>query len=503
MECLHFYLLILLVTVIITIASTFFIENESFENINKKKLFIHILPNNERVTIEVSIPEKCTKNNTKHLNVTKNVSNFSNKIPNRSVKLWLNKYLYKTTLSHSDENSFNKNSDKKIEDGFNSTSKKSSTTISSSSFAKKKPLLKQVVNTPSPYVRNKKQLMDFTQFFADSKFIYSRPITGGGVMNPIYVHTYQLLKDACKLENRPKLIVIVNDIYLDKDYTINIYNNNTTIIGKDSGVCIWGGNSTAFAVKANNVIIRNLEFNTCGALKRGEKTGPDCIIIKMVNGERVKDTWIDHCSFTAYKKGRDNKSAGNDLQGSYYWEVDGAIDSEGGDNLYISWCYFPDYDKTQLLKVKASSSSNQPIAKFLYNWYSGNESRCPKNTGYHLFMSQNFFENTKQGVVSQGSKTQTTLYKNYFKKCKDPVITSDGAVTVGVKFNNIFDECEGNIIFNNDINKGEHKYISQPNIVYPYLIPTNEIPKVIRQHSGPKKFVYQGYELFFDKLKYL
>ena len=224
-------------------------------------------------------------------------------------------------------------------------------------------------------------------------------------------------------DNKPTLIRIFKDCQFDRKEkipeTLDVQ-SNVTIVGIMDGSgnfpTIYGGKNATLSIVGSNVIIRNLNFNACNQFNN--RVAADCINI----GKRytksktdannkwdlIKDIWIDHCSFVTYRDGLGGKKAGNDFleknskdeECPYEYEVDAAIDVHWpARKITISYCLFPDYDKTMLFLVGLSDkadefvddydSDRKPTITLSNNVFYRCQSRCPKNRGYPLHLMNN------------------------------------------------------------------------------------------------------------------
>ena len=111
-----------------------------------------------------------------------------------------------------------------------------------------------------------------------------------------------------------------------------------------------------FCVRANNIIIRNINFRQPKA-----NNGADAVSMQECDG-----VWVDHCTFTSLNQTKDYEDGSTDV-------------THGSKNVTVSWCHYIKTQKTALVGHSNSQTSDTQItATFHHNWFDQSSSRHPR-----------------------------------------------------------------------------------------------------------------------------
>ena len=171
--------------------------------------------------------------------------------------------------------------------------------------------------------------------------------------------------------------------------------SNLSFIGTDSFVMNQIG---IFCVRANNIIIRNINFQQPKA-----SNGADAVSMQECDG-----VWVDHCTFTSLNQTKDYEDGSTDV-------------THGSKNVTVSWCRYIKTQKSCLVGHSNSQSGDTQItATFHHNWFEGSSSRHPRVRFGKVHVYNNFFDgNTTYGVGSAYGAKVLVEY-NYFNGVQLP-----------------------------------------------------------------------------------
>ena len=171
--------------------------------------------------------------------------------------------------------------------------------------------------------------------------------------------------------------------------------SNLSFIGTDTFVMDKIG---IFCVRANNIIIRNINFQQPKA-----NNGADAVSMQDCDG-----VWVDHCTFTSLNQTKDYEDGSTDI-------------THGSKNVTVSWCRYIKTQKSCLVGHSNSQSGDVAItATFHHNWFEGSSSRHPRVRFGTVHVYNNLFDgNTTYGVGSAYGAKVLVEY-NYFDAVQLP-----------------------------------------------------------------------------------
>lgn len=171
--------------------------------------------------------------------------------------------------------------------------------------------------------------------------------------------------------------------------------SNLSFIGTDTFVMDKIG---IFCVRANNIIIRNINFQQPKA-----NNGADAVSMQDCDG-----VWVDHCTFTSLNQTKDYEDGSTDI-------------THGSKNVTVSWCRYIKTQKSCLVGHSNSQSGDVAItATFHHNWFDGSSSRHPRVRFGTVHVYNNLFDgNTTYGVGSAYGAKVLVEY-NYFDAVQLP-----------------------------------------------------------------------------------
>ena len=171
--------------------------------------------------------------------------------------------------------------------------------------------------------------------------------------------------------------------------------SNLSFIGTDSFVMDRIG---LFCVRANNIIIRNINF-----LQPKANNGADAVSMQKCDG-----VWVDHCTFTSLNQTKDYEDGSCDI-------------THASKNVTVSWCHFIKTQKSCLVGHSNSATDDVAItATFHHNWFEASSSRHPRVRFGTVHVYNNFFDrNTTYGVGSAYGARVLVEY-NFFDSVQLP-----------------------------------------------------------------------------------
>ena len=242
---------------------------------------------------------------------------------------------------------------------------------------------------------------------------YNFNVTGGEGGSVVTVDNGASLKAALEQakSSATPVIIYVDGVITDANSgadnkSIEIKDmNNVSIIGvADRGEF----NGIGIAIRrANNIIIQNLKIHE---VLTGGKDG---ISIEGDENATTANIWIDH----------NELYSSLDVDKDYY---DGLIDSKSGaENITISYNYIHDSWKTLLnghSDDDTSSNKNRHIT-FHHNRFENLESRVPLfRFGYgHIF--NNYYNNISSSAINARMGAELHIENNFFENTKNPIVS--------------------------------------------------------------------------------
>ena len=165
--------------------------------------------------------------------------------------------------------------------------------------------------------------------------------------------------------------------------------SNLSFYGTDSFVMDRIG---IFCVRANNIIIRNINFRQPKA-----NNGADAVSLQNCNG-----VWVDHCTFTSLNQTKDYEDGSTDV-------------THESKNVTVSWCHYIKTQKSCLVGHSNSASADASItATFHHNWFDGSSSRHPRVRYGIAHVYNNLFDGCTTYGVGSAYGAKVLVEYNYF-----------------------------------------------------------------------------------------
>ena len=171
--------------------------------------------------------------------------------------------------------------------------------------------------------------------------------------------------------------------------------SNLSIYGTDGFVMDRIG---IFCVRANNIIIRNINFRQPKA-----NNGADAVSMQNCDG-----VWVDHCTFTSLNQTKDYEDGSCDI-------------THASKNVTVSWCHFIKTQKSCLVGHSNSASADAAITvTFHHNWFDQSSSRHPRVR----FGKAHVYNNLYDGCTTYGAGSaygaKVLVEYNYFDAVQLP-----------------------------------------------------------------------------------
>lgn len=153
-----------------------------------------------------------------------------------------------------------------------------------------------------------------------------------------------------------------------------------------------------FCVRANNIIIRNINFQQPKA-----NNGADAVSLQECDG-----VWVDHCTFTSLNQTKDYEDGSTDI-------------THQSKNVTVSWCRYIKTQKSCLVGHSNSASADVAItATFHHNWFDNSSSRHPRVR----FGTAHVYNNLYDGCTTYGAGSaygaKVLVEYNYFDSVQLP-----------------------------------------------------------------------------------
>lgn len=147
-----------------------------------------------------------------------------------------------------------------------------------------------------------------------------------------------------------------------------------------------------FLVRANNIIIRNINFQQPKA-----NNGADAVSIQTSEG-----VWVDHCTFTSLNQTKDYEDGSTDV-------------THASKNVTVSWCRYIKTQKSCLVGHSNSASADAAItATFHHNWFDGSSSRHPRVRFGKVHVYNNLYDGCTTYGVGSAYGAKVLVEYNYF-----------------------------------------------------------------------------------------
>lgn len=165
--------------------------------------------------------------------------------------------------------------------------------------------------------------------------------------------------------------------------------SNLSFIGTDSFVMDRIG---IFCVRANNIIIRNINFQQPKA-----NNGADAVSMQECDG-----VWVDHCTFTSLNQTKDYEDGSTDV-------------THGSKNVTVSWCRYIKTQKSCLVGHSNSQSSDTQISvTFHHNWFDQSSSRHPRVRFGQAHVYNNLYDGCTTYGAGSAYGAKVLVEYNYF-----------------------------------------------------------------------------------------
>lgn len=153
-----------------------------------------------------------------------------------------------------------------------------------------------------------------------------------------------------------------------------------------------------FCVRANNIIIRNINFQQPKA-----NNGADAVSMQQCNG-----VWVDHCTFTSLNQTKDYEDGSTDI-------------THASKNVTVSWCRYIKTQKSCLVGHSNSASADVDItATFHHNWFDGSSSRHPRVRFGWAHVYNNLYEGCTTYGAGSAYGAKVLVEYNYFDAVQLP-----------------------------------------------------------------------------------
>ena len=153
-----------------------------------------------------------------------------------------------------------------------------------------------------------------------------------------------------------------------------------------------------FCVRANNIIIRNVNFRQPKA-----NNGADAVSMQECDG-----VWVDHCTFTSLNQTKDYEDGSCDI-------------THASKNVTVSWCRFVLTQKSCLVGHSNSASADAAItATFHHNWFDQSSSRHPRVRFGKVHVYNNLFDGCTTYGVGSAYGAKVLVEYNYFDAVQLP-----------------------------------------------------------------------------------
>ncbi|MCR5325257.1 MAG: polysaccharide lyase family 1 protein [Bacteroidales bacterium] len=147
-----------------------------------------------------------------------------------------------------------------------------------------------------------------------------------------------------------------------------------------------------FCVRANNIIIRNINFQQPKA-----NNGADAVSMQECDG-----VWVDHCTFTSLNQTKDYEDGSTDI-------------THASKNVTVSWCRYIKTQKSCLVGHSNSASADAAItATFHHNWFDGSSSRHPRVRFGQAHVYNNLYDGCTTYGAGSAYGAKVLLEYNYF-----------------------------------------------------------------------------------------
>jgi pectate lyase len=272
--------------------------------------------------------------------------------------------------------------------------------------------------------------------------------------------------------------------------------SNTTIIGSEAGARVVGAN---FMInKANNVIIRNIQFeNASDCFPQWDPTdgstgnwNSQYDNVSIVGSTHV---WIDHNSFT---DGDEPDSSLPQYFGRLYEQHDGELDiTKGADLVTASWNRFTNHDKTML--IGSTDSPTYDVGKLRvtvhHNEFENVIQRLPRVRYGQVHVYNNYYSETTNSAflyaLGVGISSQIFAQNNYYSL--PPVFAASSIFMV---FKGTMIHSEGDIVNGKSLDLvAAYNAANDPDLsgsvgwtpqFHLQIDPTPLIPDLVRRYAG-------------------
>lgn len=225
--------------------------------------------------------------------------------------------------------------------------------------------------------------------------------TGGLVYKAEDAETFRNLVDG----KDPRIILVSGTITLNERESLPV-GSNKTIFGLEDARITKGGLTIE---NQSNIIIYNIVFEDAhdpNPTFPETEAASDNVHV----GVGSSNIWVDHCSFSDGQH-IDNESRNHD----------GCLDISGGSFITVSYCYFTNHDKVNIIGSSDERIENRGQLKttFHHNMWDGTVQRHPRVRFGEVHLFNNYYKDIKLYAIRAGVEAQILSESNYFENVPD------------------------------------------------------------------------------------
>ncbi|MCI0478075.1 MAG: hypothetical protein L0Y55_17675, partial [Anaerolineales bacterium] len=230
--------------------------------------------------------------------------------------------------------------------------------------------------------------------------------TTGGKGGAAYVVSDKDIFKMAVADDQPRIIVIVGTITLDLGTPTRV-GSNKTILGLKGAKIVQGGLTIE---GKKNVIIQNIIFEDAhdpNPSWPSTKASTDNITIDRGS----TNVWVDHCTFS------DGPHVDRESQNH-----DGALDVSGGNYVTVSYSYFSNHDKVNLIGSDDKNVQDRGLNKvtFHHNYFEGTIERHPRVRFGEVHVYNNYYKGVQLYGIGIGVEAKVYSEANYFENVLEP-----------------------------------------------------------------------------------
>jgi pectate lyase/pectin methylesterase-like acyl-CoA thioesterase len=270
--------------------------------------------------------------------------------------------------------------------------------------------------------------------------------------------------------------------------------SNTTLVGlPGSNAKILGGNVNLD--KVDNIIIRNIEFaNTFDHFPQWDPTDGEFgnwnSAYDSISVKGSTHVWVDHNTFSD-EGGLDDQS--HKYFGRKFQQHDGALDiTNGSDLVTVSYNYFHDHDKTNLIGGSDSTTTDAGKLRitFHHNYYKNIGQRAPRVRYGQVHVYNNLYEGSVNHArypflyaIGVGYESQVYAQNNYFSINSDVKPEAMIQVSSGNHFTDMGSMLNGQNVKIAESFGGLTGVNWEPKLFLD-VDPTAKVPQIVKENAG-------------------